>query len=640
MTLHPSRVPARLLRSVAPIVVAGLLVVACTTSATTGDDLRATRVGGTLELSMLPVDFRPGTVGDPYVTLDPGTDHTGNGWDLLRCCLARTLMSYDNRPGRGGRLAPDLAAGPPAVADDGLTWTFELRQGLHYAPPLAETPIVAQDIVRALTRAATIDSSLAFYYSVIVGFDDVVKGHATAITGLETPPGGHTLVIHLAQPTGDLGDRLSLPATTPIPQLDVMGDLGAAAGHDTDYGEYLVSSGPYMYEGSPEERLDPDDPTPAVDLTDPRSITLVRNPSWTPDDDPLRPAYVDRIHISVGGDSRSNSERVWDGTMDLQLEHATSTPDDVLDRYGSDAALQARVQTWDIPEVMFIPMNLAAAPFDELAVREAVSWAVNSSGLVNAARTFWSDEGGPTGHIFRHLVPDVSEGDLLIDYDPFPGKKGSERRVHAWEAMVRSTYDTDGDGRCDIEACAHVPVLVPRGGLMEVLANILHDDLHPIGIELEVHPMGSGSAIDIPGPATPDPLVIATDWAGDYPNASTFFLPLLSSDAIGSAVGQNRSLVGASLSALQRLGYSATNVPSIDDRIDRCLPLTGQEQTACWALLDKYVMERVVPWVPFFVFTYAAVGSERVNGLTSDPLSSLPALEQIWLNRRDPDATT
>jgi len=635
MTLHPW-VPAHVLRFAAPIVASALILSACTSGSPSPGPEPGVSAGGTLELTMMPGDFQPQVVGDAFFSLDPGRDHSRNGWELLRCCLIRTLMGYDNRPGAGGRLAPDLAAGPPLIADDGLTWTFELRQGLHYAPPLEETPIVAQDVARALTRAALLGSATATYFSVIAGFDDVLGGTATAITGLHMPS-DHTLVINLTAPTGDLGDRLSLPATAPIPPLDDMGALGAASGHDPDYGEYLVSSGPYMYEGSPRERLGSDDPTPGTSLNVPTSITLVRNPSWTPDEDPLRPAYVDRIHISVGGDGRSNSERVWDGEVDLQLEQATSTPQDILDRYDSDASLEERVATWDLPEVMFIPMNLAIPPFDELAVREAVSWAVNTSGLVNAALTTPSAQGVATGQLFRHIVPGASEGDLLTEYDPFPGKKGPERRARAGAAMARSSYDFDGDGRCDTEACAHVPVPVVEAGPMWALAETLKDDLHPIGIGLDLQPIGDAEwAQVVSNPETHAPLVIATDWVGDYPNASTFFLPTLSGEAITRERNSNQALLGATPVLLRRFGYSVLNVPSVEERIDRCLPLTGDEQTACWALLDKYLMAEIVPWVPFFVFTYAAVGSARLHGLTSDPLTSLPALEQLWL---DPDAS-
>ena len=51
-------------------------------------------------------------------------------------------------------LKPDLAADLPAVSDDGLTYTFTLKPGIHYAPPLQDVEVTAQDFIRALEREA------------------------------------------------------------------------------------------------------------------------------------------------------------------------------------------------------------------------------------------------------------------------------------------------------------------------------------------------------------------------------------------------------------------------------------------------------------------------------------------------------
>src|SRR3546814_9826620 len=58
-------------------------------------------------------------------------------WEYYRCCLLRTLMSYEGVPTDegGADIFPDLAAGEPTVSDDGLTTTFQIKPGLMYAPP-------------------------------------------------------------------------------------------------------------------------------------------------------------------------------------------------------------------------------------------------------------------------------------------------------------------------------------------------------------------------------------------------------------------------------------------------------------------------------------------------------------------------
>ena len=92
----------------------------------------------------------------PQYTMDPTREWNYITWGLFRCCLVRTLMSHDVS-GDAATLdpLPDLATAPPDVSVDGLTWTFHLRPGLRYAPPLQDVEITSGDFVRALQRLAT-----------------------------------------------------------------------------------------------------------------------------------------------------------------------------------------------------------------------------------------------------------------------------------------------------------------------------------------------------------------------------------------------------------------------------------------------------------------------------------------------------
>ena len=105
------------------LLVALLLVASCTGGGTTGTSAPPNAgSGGTL---------RVGMTGAPYFGLDPQYEWFFATWEILRCCLVRTLMSYDGTSGvTGTEPKPDLAAAPPDVSTDGLTWTFHLRPDL------------------------------------------------------------------------------------------------------------------------------------------------------------------------------------------------------------------------------------------------------------------------------------------------------------------------------------------------------------------------------------------------------------------------------------------------------------------------------------------------------------------------------
>src|SRR5205085_12217602 len=88
-------------------------------------------------------------------TADPQIEGIGYmSYELERCCLLRTLLSYNGKPtSEGGAvLRPDLADGLPTISDNGLAWTFRLKRGIHYAPPLQDTEITSGDFVRSIER--------------------------------------------------------------------------------------------------------------------------------------------------------------------------------------------------------------------------------------------------------------------------------------------------------------------------------------------------------------------------------------------------------------------------------------------------------------------------------------------------------
>src|SRR5207248_8757637 len=88
--------------------------------------------------------------------IDPSTGigEPAGGWVS---CMSRTLYSFNGRStDEGGSvLHPDLATGPAEVSGDGMTWTFHIKRGLHYAPPLQHVEITAGDFIRAIERILT-----------------------------------------------------------------------------------------------------------------------------------------------------------------------------------------------------------------------------------------------------------------------------------------------------------------------------------------------------------------------------------------------------------------------------------------------------------------------------------------------------
>jgi ABC-type transport system substrate-binding protein len=270
-------------------------------------------------------------------------------------------------------------------------------------------------------------------------------------------------------------------------------------------------------------------------------------------------------------------------------------------------------------------MNLAMPPFDDLYVRKAVNYAVDKARIIQI-------KGGPlAGLIAGHIAFDSMENNLLVAYDPYktPGAQGDLSL--AKQEMAKSRYDRDHDGVCDAGACRDLLGLALPGVKSPLAAAEIARDLIPIGIHVRVEVEGPDTLFPkLADPTTHIPLTLATGVGGVFLNASNLMNGDFSSSAIGSS-GQNYGLLGASATQLQKWGYLVSSVPQIDDRIKQCLGLVGSSQIQCWASLDQYLMEQVVPWVPLLFETVVAITPPRVVAFSFDQLQNEPALDRIAL---------
>jgi peptide/nickel transport system substrate-binding protein len=612
----------RIFKVVAVVAVLGIVAAACgsdsssdtpSTSGSASGDLS----GGTLQLAQ---------TGDVDVAFDPTKSYYSVTWEYYRCCLLRTLMSYNGKPTaeEGSTAFPDLAASDPEVSSDGLTWTFKLKPGINYAPPFETVAITATDIITALKRTANPKTNVggySFYYSVIEGFDAYGAGKASDISGL-TAIDDQTLEVTLTEPAGDLGYRFSMPATAPIPPLNDE-ELGVATGHDKDYGRYLVASGPYMFKGS--EALDFSvpikDQEPVAGYVPGRSIELVRNPSWDSSTDDLREAYPDEIVTTIGGDNNDLYNKVEQGVIDLVVDGVV--PPEKLQQYQSDPALQDRLKIYASDGVRYVSFNLAMAPFDDIHVRKAINWAFDKEG-------FRQLRGGQTvGDLAGHAFVNSVENNLLQDYDPYATPNGAGDIDKAKAEMAQSKYDTNQDGVCDDPSCEGILTMTDREDPYPKQAALLQQFLEPIGISLDVKELERTAMYNKCNDLNSQIAFCAgPGWFKDYADGYTFGVPLMTSSGLWESCC-NYSALGATPDQLKEWGYSITETPSIDSKGDECAAATGDQRVQCWADMDKQVMEQIVPWVPYLFDNQVDLLSPNITNYSFDQSAGLAAFDQL-----------
>ena len=561
--------------------------------------------GGTLRVGMLG-DFALDLDANE-VLVDPARQTRGY---FARCCLARSLLTY---PGEstidgGTSLIPDLAERMPAVSRDGLSWTFQIRRGIRYAPPHQALEVTSADFVFAAERALRLLGEVIPPFAFVAGADEYVSNGAPTISGLETPD-AYTLVIRLAKPFGAF-DYIADPVWAPIP-------ASVAQGHEEDLGLYWPSTGPYMYETYPASR-------------DADAVVLVRNPSWDASTDPRRGAYADRIEITLAGtEPREVLARVERAELDFV---DFPVPGDMAPRYRADANLSLRLRTTPGENVFRLPMNIAVPPFDDLAVRRAVSYAVDRRALseaITARRALELERPQAPLLLSEHAFTDNMSAGLLVGYNPFGVGSGRPDVVRARAEMSASRYDSDGDGVCDSAVCAAI-----RMPAFDVAAGErVRDELAAIGLAVRPEEAVFETGIDFATTHTAIEL-IPFGWFFELTGAELAVLvrggPGMSGED-GYVV--NTSLVGASSEQLAGWGYAVTSVPSVDDVVEHCEHEVGRRRAACWAELDQLITERVVPWVPLFSFENPWLSSARVADFSLDQSLpfAFPALDKVTI---------
>ena len=647
-------------RAIAILAVFAALVGGCT-----GTDENPTPPippGGTLRVGVLGTFGQcPMTICAPYAS-DPQVSYWNLGYELGRCCLLRSLLSFNGRPTAGGGAVPrpDLAAELPEISPDGLTWTFHIRRGIRYGPPLQDVTVTAADFVRSIERLigprpVTLpqeiwgdiqDFYLGTYLNlagILEGGEEYGNGSTEHISGLETPD-DHTLIAHLTEPTGTLGALLSFPDTAPIPANPFAPDarFGIATDQGRYFMRYLAATGPYMVEGA--DQLDYSKPPeewqqPVGDGA--ATYTLVRNPSWSPASDPLRTAALDRIVISRIANNEDALELVSRGALDLVWDWAP-TPEQVA-KARSTPGVTVNAASGD--NVRIIGMNVAVPPLDDVHVRRAIAFAVDRPAVAEV----FASVGGLGGRVMTHVGLDSQENNLLLNFDPFDSRDGPDLDA-ARREMAESRYDRDHDGLCDAAVCSGIELLSPaddQGGANGLAraraAKLVARQLESIGLgirpKLLAGPEAFGSLYGRPEAH----IAMRMDaWFKDTSNGAIWFPPLFGGSSLSvTGVPQSDYLIGASPKDLERWGYDVREVPSVDAAMTTCLGLAFEAQLQCWAELDRHLTEDIVPWVPLLETSRYTLLSDRVAGFSVDQSSAEPvaALDQIVVTGEAPVAS-
>ena len=172
-------------------------------------------------------------IGPDPETIDPALNSAVDGGNMLlhshECLL---IVDQD------GKLQPGQAESYE-VSEDGLTWTFHLREGLKWSDG---SDLTANDFVYSWKRVC--DPMVAAPYAetvlgMVKGYEDAIGGNLDALA--VTAPDDLTLVVELNAPCSYFGSLAAFATLSPVQQatVEANGDAWATAP------ETYISNGPF-----------------------------------------------------------------------------------------------------------------------------------------------------------------------------------------------------------------------------------------------------------------------------------------------------------------------------------------------------------------------------------------------------------
>jgi peptide/nickel transport system substrate-binding protein len=546
---------------------------------------------------------------------DPTGEYLGDAFGIYSSLLVRTLVGYNHvADAAGNKIVPDIASSVPNPTKGGTVYTFHLKRGVKFGPPVNRA-VTSKDIAYALERLAKPKNGAeyGFYYSVIKGFDAYGAGKAKSISGVSTP-NASTIVFTLTHPTGDFLFRMTMPATGPIPQEVAK----CFDGQPGKYGLDLISTAGYMLKGIDKVDASSCKSIKAASGFDGQTIMdLVRNPNYDPktDSKAARENLPDEFQFIVDPSATDIYSKIESGDLDLAN---SSIPPQTLRRYASSHSPQFHQNSGD--RTWYVMMNLTQAPFDDIHVRKAMNFVLDKTSMVQA----W---GGPSfGKVANHIVPDTLFNNQLAEFAPYKtaGDRGDVAKAKA--AMKGSKYDTKGDGTCSASVCKNVYLLADVRLVDQKMVPVLEADARKIGITLKVHTI-NGAYPTLQTPSKGVAISERPGWGKDYADALTFFSPLFDGRTIIANGNTNYSLVGITPAIAKKVHVTGTvsGVASIDSQLDRCASLAGQPRLSCYENLDKTLMTNVVPWVPYMWSYVTRITSKNVTKYGFDQFATTPA---------------
>ena len=422
-----------------------------------------------------------GTLTMSYLT-EPSSLDPAIAWNVIDWQIEHEVfegfLRYAAKPGEeGNALEPALATDVPSVenggiSEDGLVYTFHLREGVKFQPPV-DREVTAADFKYSFERMmAEPRAPATSFYMGVAGADEFMGGEADEISGFKVVD-DYTVEITLKSPDLSFLNALTMEFCDVVPQEWV-----------EQWGKQInrhpLGTGRFMFDS----------------WTAGQEIVLKKNPNYWEEGKP----YLEEIRYALSYNPSTALLKLQQGEVDALGDGIP--PSDIV-RVQSDPQWKDYVYSQPLIAISYLFLNDAMPPFDDPQVREAIAWAVDRDNLVKL-------QAGQAQSLYQFYPPGMPghvEGKEYYGFDPEKAK----------QILAEAGYP---DG---FKTTLYTDNVDPNPKLMQSV----QADLKAIGIQASLETMSNNAYYN--QQSTPKTLTMGSfGWWMDFPDPSDWIGPLFS----------------------------------------------------------------------------------------------------------------
>ncbi|MFC7228554.1 ABC transporter substrate-binding protein [Salinirubellus salinus] len=328
-------------------------------------------------------------------TLVAGMQSGLDGRDPHLVQAASTLRVLENIYGKLVEIDQDLKpvgqlATDWTVSDDDLTWTFQLREGVMFHPPVSRE-LTAADVVYSFERLLDEETGSPW------------RSNFTPIANVSAD-GDYTVVFEFDEPYAPFLFKLSSGGYI-LPE-------GADDASDYDISDQPVGTGPFVFDENVAQAR--------------TNVTAFEDYYETDGDDNALP-YLDEVEFQVIPEGQARLTNLQSGSIDWAV---TVPPSQASQLEGNSS-----VTLSNIPGTFYdyLGHNTTQEPLDDVRLRQAISWAIDRESIVQGARFGYAtptQDPIPPSSVWKDLVSveepysqDLEQAQSLVDESDYDGEE-------------------------------------------------------------------------------------------------------------------------------------------------------------------------------------------------------------------------